>query len=184
MSDLTPLMPREPIPELDVTLAGGGRWSLSESKPENFDLIVVYRGLHCPICKTYLGKLDKMVEDLEERGVDTIAISSDDAERGETAKADWGLDTLRIGYGLTLKSARQWGLYVSSGIGKTSVGVEEPARFAEPGLFMVRPDKTLFFATVQTMPFLRPDLTSLLANIDFVLGRDYPARGEVASLAE
>ena len=55
-----------------------------------------------------------------------------------------------------LDEARQWGLYISSGRGKTSTGVEEPALFSEPGLYPVRPAGTLYFGTVQTMPFARP----------------------------
>jgi hypothetical protein len=71
---------------------------------------------------------------------------------------------------------------VSTGRGKTSAGVEEPALFSEPGLFLVRPDGTLYFATVQTMPFARPHFDDIVKAIDFVLAKDYPARGEVAEL--
>lgn len=50
--------------------------------------------------------------------------------------------------------------------------------FAEPGVFLVRPDGTLFWGAVQTMPFARPLFSELLAAVDFVLAKDYPARGE------
>jgi hypothetical protein len=79
-------------------------------------------------------------------------------------------------------SAREWGLYLSSGRGKTSAGVEEPSLFVEPGIFVIRPDQTLYFATVQTMPFARPSFGDLLKAIDFVIANDYPARGEVAEI--
>ncbi len=71
------------------------------------------------------------------------------------------------------------GLYVSSGIGKTSIGIEEPALFSEPGLFLVRPDGTLYFGSVQTMPFARPAFGDILKAVDFAIARNYPARGEV-----
>ena len=51
---------------------------------------------------------------------------------------------MRVGYGLPLKDARAWGLYISTSRGKTSAGIEEPALFSEPGLFLVRPDSTLY----------------------------------------
>ncbi|MEM1401497.1 MAG: AhpC/TSA family protein, partial [Pseudomonadota bacterium] len=51
--------------------------------------------------------------------------------------------------------------------------------FAEPGLFLVRPDKTLYFGSVQTMPFARPSFDGVLMGLDFVLKTDYPARGHV-----
>ena len=85
---------------------------------------------------------------------------------------------LRFGYGLSLAVAKQWGLYISEGIGKTSTGVEEPRRFAEPGVFLVKPDHTLFYGAVQTMPFARPSFADLLGAIDFAISKNYPARGE------
>jgi hypothetical protein len=74
--------------------------------------------------------------------------------------------------------ARESGLYVSGSRGKTSLGIEEPERFSEPGVFLVRPDGTLYWAAVQTMPFARPHFREMLAALDFVAKNDYPARGE------
>jgi peroxiredoxin len=176
---MTRLMPRQPVPSLTVDVVGGGRWTLNERPPENFTLVVFYRGLHCPICGVYLKELDGLVGAFAERGVEVVAISGDGAERAAMAVDKWKLEHLRTGYGLPLTEADRWGLYVSAGIGKTSAGVEEPPEFAEPGLFMVRPDGTLYFASVQTMPFARPAFADILKATDFVIGRGYPARGEV-----
>ena len=89
-----------------------------------------------------------------------------------------GMPDLRMAYGLPLSVARAWGLYISQGIGKTSIGIEEPTLFAEPGVFLVRPDLTLYYGAVQTMPFARPSFTDLMLAIDFAIGKNYPARGE------
>lgn len=94
------------------------------------------------------------------------------------ARRDWGLEKLTIGYGVSLEKARELGLYISSSRGKTSTGVEEPALFAEPGLFLVRADGTLYFASIQTMPFARPSFAEVLGALDYVIANDYPARGE------
>jgi hypothetical protein len=85
---------------------------------------------------------------------------------------------VKIGYGLAIEKAREWGLYISSGRGKTSMGVEEPALFNEPGLFLMRPDGTLYWSIVQTMPFLRPHFAELVGVLDRIEQMDYPARGE------
>src|SRR5215467_56742 len=85
---------------------------------------------------------------------------------------------LRFGYSLPLTVARKWGLYISSSRGKTSINVEEPSLFSEPGVFLVRPDGTLYYGAVQTMPFARPLFSELLQAIDFAIATDYPARGE------
>lgn len=182
MSDIQPLIPGQMMPELSLQLAGGGQFSLADESPENFTLLVLYRGLHCPICSRYLGDLSKRVEEFEKRGVSIIVGSSDTQERAEQAKTEWKLDNLRIAYGLDLPKARELGLYISKGIGKTSSGFEEPALFSEPGLFLIRPNGELFFVTVQSMPFARPSFAELLPALDFVIARNYPGRGEVVTL--
>ena len=179
MSSHTPLMPRQPVPALEVATVGGGTWKLADQQPATFTMVVVYRGLHCPICSRYLGDLERKLEKFREKGVEVVVISSDDAERAAAARAAWKLDHLTVGYGLDLDVARAWGLYISTSRGKTSAGVEEPALFAEPGLFLVRPDGTLYFGSVQTMPFARPQFAEILQALDFVIANDYPARGEV-----
>lgn len=177
------LMPRRPVPTLAVPTTPGDTWSITERRPENFSMIVVYRGLHCPVCSGYLKDLDSKLDQFAQRGVDVIAVSGDPVDRADTAKRDWGLDRLTLGYGLGLDTARAWGLFISAGIGTTSQGVEEPAQFPEPGLFLVKPDGTLYFASVQSMPFARPSFAEVLKAVDFVLQKNYPARGEVAEAA-
>ncbi len=81
-----------------------------------------------------------------------------------------------MGYGLALASARAWGLYISTSRGTTSIGIEEPTLFSEPGVFLAKPDGTLYFGAVQTMPFARPHFHELMAAIDFAIAKIYPAR--------
>ncbi len=173
------LKPREGVPALDVDTLDGS-WSLAEQTPENFTLVVFYRGLHCPICSKYLGEMNKMVDDFAEIGVGMIALSQDSRERAEQARADWGLDNLEVGYGATLEQVRDWGLHRSAGRGKTSIGIEEPAEFNEPGVFIVRPDQTLYWSQVSTMPFARPHFREIHGALKFALEKDYPARGELS----
>ncbi|MCR9255082.1 MAG: AhpC/TSA family protein [Alphaproteobacteria bacterium] len=179
MSTISPLMPRQAVPALTVQTVQGGTWTLADQQPDNFTLVVFYRGLHCPICGTYLKDLQSKLADFAAKGVNVVAISSDGQERAEKSAQRWKITDLTLGYGLSLDDARKWGLYISSSNGATSTGDQEPALFSEPGLFLVRPDGTLYFGTVQTMPFARPDFSQLLGALDFVIAKDYPARGEV-----
>lgn len=172
------LMPRQKAPALAVDLVGGGTWQLSERRPEHFTMIVAYRGMHCPICQPYLRELDRTLGEFTQRGVDVVAVSGDTRERAEQTRGDWGLKALPLGYGLGIDKAREWGLYISTSRGKTSTGVVEPERFSEPGLFLVRPDQTLYAASYATMPFARPHFSELLKALDFIIPNDYPARGE------
>ena len=42
----------------------------------------------------------------------------------------------------------------------------------------MRPDRTLYYGAVQTMPFARPHFDELLVAVDYAIEKDYPARGE------
>ena len=172
------IMPRQPTPALSVETLDHGTWSLVDRTPQKFSLVVFYRGLHCPICKPYLRELDRQFTAFTELGVEAIAISVDTAERARQSQDEWGIKQVPVGYGLSIDSARAWGLYISTGRGKTSIGIEEPALFNEPGVFLVRPDATLYSASIQTMPFVRPRFEELLKALETIISRDYPARGE------
>lgn len=172
------LLPRKKTPELDLPLVGGGRFTLSAETATRGTLVVAYRGLHCPICAGYLKDLDRLTPDFAERGVSTIAFSSDGAERAAEMAEKVGPSHLRVGYDFPLAAARDWGLWRSRGIGKSGIGIEEPEVFIEPGLFLVNADQTLYFASVQTMPFVRPGFADLLKSLDYVIAKNYPARGD------
>lgn len=183
MTDINPTIPRQPAPLLQVPLAGSrDTFVLAAETPKAFTLVLFYRGYHCPICRTQLKDLEVRLPEFEKRGVAVVAISSDGQERAEKTKVEWQLPGLRLGHSLDLKMARDWGLYVSTGRGATSIGVDEPALFSEPGLFLIRPDKTIYFVSVQSMPFARPHFADILSAIDFVVAKSYPARGEIVTI--
>ena len=172
------LIPRQKTPGLTLPTLDHGTFDLSTETSDRGTVICFYRGLHCPICATYLTELQKRVADFAARGVGTIAVSSDGQDRARQMADKIGADSLRFAYDLPLATAREWGLYVSTSRGKTSIGIEEPALFSEPGLFMVRPDRSLYYGSVQTMPFVRPHFSELVGALDFAIKNDYPARGE------
>jgi peroxiredoxin len=172
------LTPRQKTPDLKLPLVDGGTFDLSAETSERGTVVCFYRGLHCPICATYLTELQKLIGDFAERGVGVVAVSSDGETRAEAMAEKIGNNGLRFAYDLPLQIARDWGLYVSTSRGKTSIGIEEPALFSEPGLFMVSPDQSLYYASVQTMPFVRPHFRELVSALDFAIANNYPARGE------
>lgn len=165
----TKLMPDAQAPALSLPLVGGGTWTLAERTPEAFAMIVVYRGLHCPICKTYLGKLNGMMGEAAGYGLDVVAVSMDGEDRAQEAKTDWGLDALPVAHGLSEDDARAWGLYMSQAIREGEADL-----FAEPGLFWVRPDGRLYLIDIASMPFARPDLELLLPKAKMATEKDYP----------
>lgn len=172
------LMPRQKTPDLNLPMLGGQAFDLSADDTTRGTVVCFYRGLHCPICATYLKELERLTPEFAERGVKTIAISSDGQERTAQMAEKIEAQNLRFAYDMPLAKARDWGLYISTSRGKTSIGIEEPALFAEPGLFLVNPDQTLYYMSLQTMPFVRPHFKELLGALDFAIANDYPARGE------
>lgn len=172
------LMPRQKTPDLSLPLVGGGQFDLSSESGSLGTLVCFYRGLHCPICATYLTELEKLTPDFKNRGVTTVAVSSDGADRAAEMAEKIGAAHLRTAYDLPLQTARDWGLFISTSRGTTSIGIEEPALFSEPGLFLVNQGQTLYYMSVQTMPFVRPSFRELLGALDFAIEKNYPARGE------
>ncbi|NVO32790.1 peroxiredoxin-like family protein [Hymenobacter lapidiphilus] len=167
------IKPTTQVPSLKVDLIGGGSFSLADAKPEYMTMLVFYRGHHCPVCRKNLQQLQTKLADFEALGIKAVAISTNTLELAEQTKQDWKIADVPLGYGLSTEKAREWGLYISKGISDS-----EPAEFSEPGLFLVLPDGTLYAASIQTMPFTRPDFEDLLGGLRFVKDKNYPARGE------
>ena len=175
---MTVLKPRQTSPELLLSTLHG-KWNLADQSPESFTMIVFYRGLHCPICLKYLTDLESTLEKFTDAGVNVIAVSSDDETRSRETVKKAGIENVTMGYGLSVEQAQQWGLHRSTGKGKTSIGIEEPIEFSEPGLFLIRPDNTLYWSNISTMPFARPNFTEILGAVNWVVANNYPARGEL-----
>jgi len=170
------ILPTRAVPDFTVPLIDGGQFQLSQRLGDKFTLLLFYRGVHCPICKMQVRDLQRKLSDFAERGVTVVAISMDSKERAQKSVDEWGVDELLLGYGLSEDLARDLDLYISSG----RPGSEEPSIFSEPGMLLVKPDQTLYFTSIQSMPFTRPPFDELLKGIDYALENDYPARGELA----
>ncbi|WP_298913930.1 peroxiredoxin-like family protein [uncultured Algimonas sp.] len=170
---MTNLMtPKSRIPEFELPLIGGGAFDTSDIVAENFQIIVAYRGVHCPKCKEQLEAIEPMVADIRADGHDIVALSMDTEERARKAHEEWDVSELPIAYDLELLDAKALGLFISDGISD-----KEPHIFTEPGLFVVRPDGTLYAQIVQNTPFGRPDVKDLVSGLNYAAKNDYPVRG-------
>ena len=163
-------------PRLALPLTGGGSTEdlhLGTGEGGRFTLIVFYRGLHCPVCRRQLAELDKRLDDLRAAGVGrVVAVSMESAERSQEVVERWRLDELPVAYALTEDAAREWGLFIS-----TAIKDGEPARFSEPGMFILDSDGSLYWSSVASMPFGRPPLDDIIAGIVYANEHSYPARG-------
>ena len=167
------VMPRQEVPELEVNTVNGMVWNLRDQLPQNFTMVIFYRGLHCPVCKSYLEELNSKIEKFRDRGINVICISANNSSLAEKTVVEWDVEKLTIGHDFSIEDAREWDLYISK-----AVSEKEPDIFFEPALFLIRPDNSLYAASIQSMPFARPQFDDLLKSLDYIIKEDYPARGE------
>ncbi|MDB5761593.1 MAG: AhpC/TSA family protein [Herminiimonas sp.] len=171
------IIPGQKTPELRIDTVSGESFDLNEQHTSLMTLVCFYRGAHCAICRRYLLELAKLAPNFAERDVKVIAVSMDTEQRARLMLETIGSNDLQVGYGLTAETAQNWHLYLSSHRGKTSVGLEESSVFTEPALFLIKPSRSTYFVSVQSMPFARPPLPEILQMVDFAKINSYDARG-------
>lgn len=162
-----------PFPKTELLRLGGGTVTLGDPQGgRDWQLVVIYRGLHCPLCKKYLAQLEEMQAQFHDQGVDIVVASGDPEDKAQ-AMADEFAPTLPMGFGLSVAQMNALGLYVSDP--RSPQETDRP--FAEPGLFVVNGDGAIQMVDVSNAPFLRPDLDKVLGGITFIRANDYPIRG-------
>jgi len=139
---------------------------------ENWTLLVVYRGKHCPRCKKYLNILDGMRERWIEAGFDIAVVSADTEEKAEADRKEFGWE-FDLAYGLSESQMNTLGVYVTEPLSSS----ETDRRFAEPGTFVIRPDGSLLLVSISNGPSARPELAELLDGMIFTKENDRPPRG-------
>ena len=69
------LIPRNPVPTLAVAHVEGGQWDLASTIPSAFKMIAYYRGNHFPICRGWLGSLQKLLSEFASRGTAGVLLA-------------------------------------------------------------------------------------------------------------
>lgn len=162
-----------PFPAFSVPKLGGGTLEFGGAQ-DLWTLLIVYRGKHCGRCKKYLNAFEKTYAAWKEAGFSVACISADPLEKvADDVKAfGWTFD---IGYDLQESEMRKMGVYISDPL----TAQETDRRFAEPGVFCIRPDGTTQIIAISNGPAARPDLDELLDGMIFTIENDRPARGTV-----
>jgi len=165
------------FPKTEVSTLNGEKVTLGQPRGDfDWQLVVVYRGIHCPICKNYLSALQGVEADLNELGVDVVAVSGDPEEKAR-AMADEKELSITVGYDLSVDDMNTLGLYVSEP--RSPQETDRP--FAEPGLFVINDKGTIQIIDVANAPFARPELQGIANGIKFIRGNDYPIRGTLSA---
>ncbi|MTI11733.1 redoxin domain-containing protein [Sansalvadorimonas verongulae] len=175
----TALTAGQPFPQITVKTVDGGQLDLGCPKTGlDWQLVVVYRGAHCPLCTRYLNQLNERLVEFNRLGVDVVAVSADSQEKAQGQLADIA-PAYPVGFGLTIKQMQQLGLYIS----EPRSSQEADAPFAEPGLFVVNEQGAVQIIDIANAPFTRPDLDALLMGLGFIKNpaNNYPIRGTFVS---
>lgn len=159
------------MPDVTLPAVDGGHIALGRG--DSWRLVVVYRGHHCPICKTYLGRLSALAPGFRALGATVAAISADPKEKAEASVREAAAWDFRVGFGLTVEQMRRLGLYISEP--RSARETDRP--FAEPALFLIRPDNRLQIVDIGNAPWARPDLAAIVDGLKWIQANDYPVRG-------
>ncbi|NQY89500.1 MAG: AhpC/TSA family protein [Colwellia sp.] len=163
------------FPALTTTLLNGEKISLG--KPRNgadWQLVVVYRGRHCPLCTKYLNQLETFKEKLLATGVDLVAVSGDSKVQLESHLTQLDV-SFSLAYGLSVEQMKELGLYISD----PRSPQETDHAFAEPGVFVVNSEGKIQLVELSNNPFVRPELQALVNGLVWIRNPDnnYPVRG-------
>ena len=163
------------FPEIEAKLLNGETRQLG--KPQDgldWQMVVVYRGRHCPLCTRYLNQLQGAVDALKDIGVDLIAVSGDSKEQLESHLEQLNVD-FPLAYGLSLEQMEELGVYISDP--RSEQETDHP--FAEPGVFVVNGEGTLQVVDISNNPFVRPELQTLVNGLAWIRdpNNNYPIRG-------
>lgn len=166
-------VPGSTLAPISIPKLGGGQLTIGGAR-ENWSLVVIYRGKHCPRCKKYLNILNEMRQQWGDAGFDIVVASADPIEKAQADLDAFGWE-FDLGYDLSEEQMVSLGLYVTEPLSAS----ETDRRFAEPGTFVIRPDGSTLLISISNGPSARPELTELLDGMIFTKENDRPPRGTV-----
>lgn len=167
------------FPALPATNLDGKTIDLAKPTGDaDWQMLVVYRGRHCPLCTKFLNNLADFRERLGNIGIDVAAVSADSREQLEEHLERLDVN-FPLHYGLTLEQMQGLGLYIS--IPRSEK--ETDHNFAEPGLFVINTDGRVQVVDLSNNPFARPDLEVFVSGLEWIRSpeNNYPIRGTFAA---
>ena len=165
--------PADAFPNLTLPLVVGAPRALNApGAGTDWQLVVVYRGFHCPICKGYLKTLEELAPQFRDIGVDVLAVSGDGREKAHAMQEETGV-TLPLAYDMSIAQMLELGLFVSDP--RDANETDQP--FPEPGLFVINDAGVVQVKMIGNASFARPDLNLVLRGLTVTRERGFPIRG-------
>ncbi len=161
------------LPEFTLPLVKGGSVTLGKPETEgNWQLVFVYRGFHCPICKQYLTKLESLKDQFLKFNAEVVAVSGDPEPKALKMVEAHGL-TFPVAFDLSIEQMKELGLYISNP--RSPDETDRP--FSEPGMFAVNAEGNVQLIDISNTPFHRADLVEVVETVEWIQENNYPIRG-------
>lgn len=169
------LHPGSLFPDVTATVLSGDTVTLGQPQlGADWQLVVVYRGRHCPLCTRYLNALENVKASLADIKVDIVAVSGDSKMQLQAHLEQLNI-SFPIAYGLTIEQMQELGLFISDP--RSPQETDHP--FAEPGLFVINAERKIQVIDISNNPFVRPELMTLVSGLAWIRdpNNHYPIRG-------
>lgn len=171
----TKLKAGEKFPKINVRSLNGENIILGNpSGNSDWQMVVVYRGYHCPMCTKYLNELEEYKDKLLKNNIEVVAVSGDRKEQLEEHLEELNI-SFPIYYGLSLEQMKTLGVYISTPRSEN----ETDHNFSEPALFVINENGLLHVVDISNNPFFRPELKTLSYGLKWIRDpkNNYPIRG-------
>lgn len=165
------IKPADPFPPIEFKMMSGETERLSDNTGR-WTVLVVYRGDHCPRCKTYVARLHELAAAYAEREVD-LRLASMDPENVARRTIEENGWTLPVAHSLSVAECQQLSVYLTD----HEDGAELSGPYAEPGLYLINPEGLTQVIATSNSPSVRPDLEVVLDGIIGTQDRNLPIRG-------
>ena len=119
-------------------------------------VLLFYRGEWCPVCNLQLHSLQEKLAEFQKINAQILAVSTDTPENSQKLidKHDLGFSVLA---GLSRETVEAYDLFFN-----------EEKGYAEPAVFILRPDATVAYASLQSGPVGRPSNDNLLRIVSHI----------------
>lgn len=144
------LKPGDKAPDFIIKDLEGKQHRLYDYLKSEKVVLLFYRGEWCPICNLQLHSLQEKLPEFQKVNAKIVAVSTDTPENSQklVEKHNLGFPVLA---GLEREVVEAYGLFFNEGKGH-----------AEPAVFIIRPDGTVAYASLQSGPLGRTSNDDLL----------------------
>ena len=150
------LQPGDKAPDFTINDLTGKQHRLYDYLKGQKTVLLFYRGEWCPVCNLYLHSLQEKLAEFQEANVRILAVSTDTPENSQKLVGKHNLD-FPVLAGLGREAVEAYDLFFN-----------EERGYAQPAVFILHPDGTVAYASLQSGPLGRPGSDDLLRILSYI----------------